>query len=208
MKKRYGFFGGCFNPVTNAHINLANLAVEKFNLDKLVFVPMGDKYQKQDLANEEHRYKMLKIATLNQEKLEVSDLELNLPHALTTLQAFQKIEEQYQDITSYFMIGADNLNKLTNSRDFEILAKNYEYIILERQGIQIKELIAENPILKRFENQFHILENNPYEKVSSTEVRNSLKNSEEQNLHTMISKEVYGYIKENQIYKNENKHKS
>ncbi len=112
MEKRYGFFGGCFNPVTNAHINLANLVLEKYNLDKVVFVPMGDKYQKQDLASEQHRFKMLKIATKNQENLEVSDIELNLPNALTMLEAFRKIKENYKDIKPYFVIGADNLIKL------------------------------------------------------------------------------------------------
>lgn len=112
MEKRYGFFGGCFNPITNAHLNLANLIVEKYNLDKLVFVPMGDKYQKLNLANERYRYEMLKIATKSQEKLEVSDIELNLPNTLTMLEAFKKIEKQYSKVKPYFIIGADNLAKL------------------------------------------------------------------------------------------------
>ena len=65
MSQRYGFFGGCFNPVTNAHIKLASQVVEKYSLDKLVFVPMGDKYQKPNLASEQTRYEMLKIAIKN-----------------------------------------------------------------------------------------------------------------------------------------------
>lgn len=197
MKKRYGFFGGSFNPVTNAHINLANLVVQQFNLDKLIFVPVGNKYQKQNLADEHHRYEMLKIATSSYEKLEVSNIELNLPYALTTLQAFQKIEEQYKDITPYFIIGADNLIKLTTLSDFEILAQNYEYIVLER-GIGTKEEITSNPILKRFETHFNILEDNPYEQISSTNVRKNLEN--ENKLNDMISKEIYEYIRKNNLY--------
>lgn len=196
----YGFFGGCFNPVTNAHINLANLVVEKYHLDKLIFVPMGDKYQKRDLVGEQHRYEMLKIATNNQEKLEVSDIELNLPYSLTMLEAFKRIEEQYKQVKPYFIIGADNLMKLIGLPDFETLVKNYEYIVIERQGIQVKEQIASNPILKRFKTHFNILEDNPYEQISSTEARKRIKGEKQTNLEEMLFKGVYKYIKEKGLY--------
>lgn len=200
MEKRYGFFGGSFNPVTNAHLNLANLIVEKYNLDKVVFVPMGDKYKKQDLISEKDRYEMLKLATKNQEKLEVSDVELNLSYALTMLQAFKKIEEKYSDVKPYFIIGADNLNKLISLPDFEILARNYEYILIKRNDIEIKEKINSNPILKRFKDHFNILEDNPYEQISSTEVR-KLINDNVLILNDMIPSEVCEYIMDKKIYK-------
>lgn len=200
MEKRYGFFGGSFNPVTNAHLNLANLIAEKYNLDKVVFVPMGDKYNKQDLISEKDRYEMLKLATNSKEKLEVSDIELNLPYALTMLQAFKKIEEKYSDVKPYFIIGADNLNKLISLPDFEILAKNYEYIVIKRNDIRIKDKISENSVLKRFKDHFNILEENPYEQISSTEVR-KLINNEDLISNDMIPSEVYEYIVNKNIYK-------
>lgn len=199
MKPRYGFFGGCFNPVTKAHINLARLVVEQYNLDKLIFVPMGDHYQKSNLANEQHRYEMLKLATKNQAKLEVSDIELNLPYNLTMLQAFQKIQENYKDVTLYFIIGADNLMKLTKLFDFEILAKNYEYIIIERD-IPIKQFFTIEPILQQYYTHFHILENNLYKQISASEVRTLLKSKKGKESCTMIPKEVYEYIKQNDLY--------
>lgn len=200
MKEKYGFFGGSFNPVTNAHLNLANLIVEKYNLDKVIFVPMGDKYNKQNLISEKDRYEMLKLATNNNEKLEVSDIELNLPYALTMLQAFKKIQEKYSDVKPYFIIGADNLNKLISLSDFEILAENYEYIVIKRNDIQINEKIASNPILRRFKDHFNILEENPYEQISSTKVRKSI-NNEILTLDDMIPDEVYEYIVNKKIYK-------
>lgn len=200
MEKKYGFFGGSFNPVTNAHLNLANLIVEKYNLDKVVFVPMGDKYNKQDLISEKDRYEMLKLATNSKEKLEVSDIELNLPYALTMLQAFKRIEEKYSDVKPYFIIGADNLNKLISLPDFEILAKNYEYIVIKRNDIRIKDKISENSVLKRFKDHFNILEENPYEQISSSKVR-KLINNEDLISNDMIPSEVYEYIVNKNIYK-------
>lgn len=199
MKKRYGFFGGCFNPVTNAHIKLANLIVEKYNLDKLVFVPMGNNYQKQDLIDENHRYEMVKCAIKPYEKLEVSNIELNLSQSLTMLQAFETIQKQYQDSENYFIIGADNLMKLIHLPDFEILAKNYQYIVIERGICTAKNEISSNPILTRFKTHFNLLEDNPYEQISSTQVRKQIQNETE--ILQMIPKEVYEYIKTNKLYK-------
>ena len=58
--KKIGFFGGSFNPPTSAHYEIVKCAKEKFYLDKVVVVPMGDKYQKKELATFEHRFNMLK----------------------------------------------------------------------------------------------------------------------------------------------------
>lgn len=200
MHKKYGFFGGSFNPVTNAHLNIAKLVQEKYNLDKIVFVPMGDHYPKLGLAKEEHRYEMLKIATRKEEKLEVSNIELNLPNSLTMLQAFEKIQKQYRGIKPYFIIGADNLNKLVGLSDFEILATNYEFIVIGRNNINIQEKFSINPILERFKAHFNILEDNPYENISATSARNALKNGNSSNISNIIPCEVKEYIRKNNVY--------
>ena len=200
MHEKYGFFGGSFNPVTNAHLNIAKLVQEKYNLDKVVFVPMGDHYPKLELAKEKYRHEMLKIATRKEDKLEVSDIELNLPNSLTMLQAFEKIQKQYKGIKPYFIIGADNLNKLVGLSDFEILATNYEFIVIGRNNINIQEKFSLNPILRRFKAHFNILEDNPYENINATSVRNALKSKNSSDISNMIPCEVEEYIKNNKIY--------
>ena len=47
--KKLGFFGGCFNPPTVAHIELIEKAIKENNLDMVYFVPMGDLYKKENL---------------------------------------------------------------------------------------------------------------------------------------------------------------
>lgn len=200
MQEKYGFFGGSFNPVTNAHLNIAKLVQEKYGLDKVVFVPMGDHYPKLELAKEEYRYEMLKIVTNKEDNIEVSDIELNLPNSLTMLQAFEKIQKQYANIQPYFIIGADNLDKLVNLDDFEILARNYQFIVIGRNSINIQEKISLNPILERFKAHFNILEDNPYENISATSVRNALKSGSNSDISNIIPHEVEEYIRKNNIY--------
>ena len=59
---RLGFFGGSFNPITKAHLNLILEAIDEYKLDKVYFVPMNDMYKKQGLLPLEYRKNMLEIA--------------------------------------------------------------------------------------------------------------------------------------------------
>ena len=184
--KKYGFFGGSFNPVTKAHVDLALEIVKMFNMDKVIFVPVGDNYNKKGLINEKHRYNMLKIATNGYKDLEISE-------------AFQKIEESYDEISKYYIIGADNLYKMILSKDLEILAQKYKYIVIQRGIIDAKEIIKSNEILKENEKNFYIMENTKHNDTSSTEVRKNLE-SGNNNLESILQKEVLNYIKKNRLY--------
>ena len=197
--KKYGFFGGSFNPVTKAHVDLALEKVKMFNMDKVIFVPVGDNYNKKGLINEKHRYNMLKIATNGYKDLEISDIELNQDRNLTTLEAFQKIEESYDEISKYYIIGADNLYKMILSKDLEILAPKYKYIVIQRGIIDAKEIIKSNEILKENEKNFYIMENTKHNDTSSTEVRKNLE-SGNNNLESILQKEVLNYIEKNRLY--------
>lgn len=197
--KKYGFFGGSFNPVTKAHVDLALEIVKMFNMDKVIFVPVGDNYNKKGLINEKHRYNMLKIATNGYKDLEISDIELNQDRNLTTLEAFQKIEESYDEISKYYIIGADNLYKMILSKDLEILAPKYKYIVIQRGIIDAKEIIKSNEILKENKKNFYIMENTKHNDTSSTEVRKNLE-SGNNNLESILQKEVLNYIEKNRLY--------
>ena len=58
---KIGIFGGCFNPPHIMHYTVANTILEKGYLDKVIFVPTGDNYDKKDLATHENRVEMLKL---------------------------------------------------------------------------------------------------------------------------------------------------
>lgn len=190
---KIGFFGGSFNPPTNAHINLAKKAIEEVKLDKVIFVPMGDYYEKQGLEKAYHRLKMLEIACSNLEinNLEVSDLEIKINKKLYAIDAFRLIEENYPNDKRYFIMGADNFARLGVWKNSEDLINKYNYIVFEREDIDLKGYIEEN---KQFEKNVRIIKNSTHKTTSSSKARENL--NEE-----MLSKEVIEYIKENFLYK-------
>ena len=46
---KIGFFGGSFNPPTIAHLDLVKKAIQKYQLDKVYFVPVNNFYKKEEL---------------------------------------------------------------------------------------------------------------------------------------------------------------
>lgn len=116
--KKIGFFGGSFNPITNAHISIAKQIIEKHDIDKVIFVPVGNHYQKSGLIEEKHRYEMIKKAIQDHNGLEVSNSELNQKKNLTMLEALNKIKREFANCYPYFIIGADNIIKMMRIRRF------------------------------------------------------------------------------------------
>lgn len=198
--KKYGFFGGSFNPVTKAHIQLALDSMKKFNLDKVIFVPVGNTYQKEGLIAEQERYHMLVLATSQEENLEVSDIELGTKTPLTTIEAFDTIKKHYQEVESYFILGADNLANMPVWYKVERLVKEFQYIVIQRKGYDIEEIIEKHTILKENKQHFHRLENLNYGMASSTVIRNYLKIKDEKAIEELLDKKVYQYIKEKGLY--------
>ncbi len=197
--KKYGFFGGSFNPVTKAHVDLAIEIVKKYNFDKVIFVPVGNHYNKEGLVNEKHRYNMLKIATEKYESLEVSDIELNQDKNLTTLEAFNKIEEKFVGIEKFYIIGGDNLYKILSSKDSNILVYNYKYIVIQRNMKEISNLIKTNKQFIENEKNFVFMENINHSQTSSTKVRKGIIEKNKK-VAEIMDERVLDYIEENRLY--------
>lgn len=199
--EKYGFFGGSFNPVTKAHVDLALEIIEKYKLDKVIFIPVGNAYVKKGLIDEQHRFNMLKIAICKYDKLEVSNIELNQSKNLTTLEAFKMIEMNYPNIDKYYIMGMDNMHKMLLSKDVDTLLRDFKYIIIERGLIESKALIKSNEYFKKNEQNFIIMENVKYGKTSSTMVRDGLQQANSK-LEDVMDENVLDYIKINKLYQN------
>lgn len=195
---RIGFFGGAFNPPTNAHINLANKALQTCKLDKVFLVPISDFYEKNDLANGIDRMNMLKIAcsSYGKKEIEPSDIELKVPKKLYAIDAFRLIDSKYSKDDIFFIMGADNFIKLTNWKESDELIEKYRYIVFERGNIDLKAYINNDDNLRKC--KIIIIQNNKYKENSSTQFRKSLNGITEQDI---VSKQVYNYIIKNDLYR-------
>lgn len=196
MKKKYAFFGGSFNPPTYGHIDLAENTVKEFGLDKLFFVPVGNNYNKKGLIDEKHRYNMLKMACENKSSLDVSDIELNSNKNFNASEVFKMIQSKYNEDEVYFVLGADNLEKMPNWDNLQELSK-YNYIILERGNKKVEDIIANNQFLRDNRNRFKIIKDQELMNISSTQLRNAINSKNIKDAEKITDKKIIDYYRNN-----------
>ncbi len=194
---RIGFYGGCFNPPTKAHIELAKKAQRECNLDKVIFVPVGDSYRKENMAKGIHRYNMLQIACSGEDNLQVSDIEIKSNKDYKAIDIFKILEEEHKNDDNFFIMGTDNLKNIPSWKESEELVGNFNYIILDRGLIEPNNIIGNNQLLNNNRERFTIIKNEEFNNCSSTEIRKQIKNEQKPE---NLDNRVYEYIKQNNIY--------
>ena len=73
---RLGVVGGTFDPMHNGHIAAAEAAIDCAELDEVVFVPTGTPpHRPPTVASSEQRLEMCRLATADDPRFSVSDVE-------------------------------------------------------------------------------------------------------------------------------------
>ena len=147
--KQILIFGGAFNPPLNSHFLLAEQILnESVNIEKIIFVPVSSNYQKADLIEATHRYQMLKLVCNNNEKLEVSNLEIESKRQLYTIETLRKFQQLYKEYEIAFITGSDNLKELSTWKKAEELVKEFKIYVLKRDKDNLEEIIRSQFIFK------------------------------------------------------------
>ena len=184
--QKLGFFGGCFNPPTIAHYELALKAIENARLDKLYFVPMGDYYKKEDLISAEDRFQMLKLMANKNSKLDVSRIQMEQKKELHAIDTFILIQKNFSNSQNFFVMGSDNFEKIGTWKNSEKLINSYDYIVLSRNNFEYEDVININS-----SEDLNI--------ISSSLVRKRI--SYGKDIDDLVTKEVKEYILKNKLYK-------
>ena len=194
--------GGTFDPIHNGHIEIAKIALSQFNLDKVIFMPIGNSYMKSDVTPSIHRYNMLKLAIEGIDKFEISDLEIKRAGYTYTKDTVAYFKENYPDDEHYFLIGTDTLFMLEKWYMPEYLFKNLIFIVAKRGDA---DSVAKAKELKeKFNADIRFMHNDIID-ISSTEIREEFDNkSYDEFNNRFFGKKVFEYIKENHLYKEMN----
>ena len=194
---RIGIFGGAFNPPHLIHRQIGIDLVKNDYLDKVIFIPVGNLYNKPGLESDINRYNMVKILIKDYPYLEVSDSEFG---KLTyTYQTLDYYKEKYPNDEIYFICSSDNLREFDTWREYKYFLTNYKAIVSSRDGDNLEEIVNEK--YPEFKNNI-ILSKLKFKDISSTEIRNRLKESRLSDFSDLLDEEVYKYIIENNLYEN------
>ena len=190
---KIGIFGGSFNPPHNMHKNIALNLIKNKYLDKVIYVPTGNKYNKRGLVNQNDRYNMVRLMIEDYDKLGVSNYEFNkLTYTYETLDYFKNI---YKNDEIYFICGSDNLKEITSWKRYNYILKNYKIIVIKRNNDDIDKII--NKLLIYSKNIIYV--NDIENSVSSTLIRENLNRNNNEYLIQNMDTKVIKYIKNNSI---------
>jgi len=135
---RIGLFGGAFNPVHNGHMAVAYAAIEKVNLDKLIFIPTGNApHKKETEISRLDRYNMLLLATDGEAKMSVSDYEIKregVNYSADTVEYFKSV---YPEDELFFIIGDDSYNQLDTWYEPHRILKSSTLLVFPREGAEV-----------------------------------------------------------------------
>lgn len=164
---KIGLFFGSFNPIHIGHLILASHMVEYSDLDQVMFVvsPQSPFKKKANLLNEYDRLELARVATEDDDRLSVSDIEFKLAHPNYTVHTLLHLEERYPNHEFVLIMGTDTVNTLPKWKNYESLIERYSLYVYPR---------PENPLEGMEEAEIHHF-NAPLMRISSSFIRESLK---------------------------------
>lgn len=199
MKKQLlAVFGGAFSPVTNAHLSLAEQIADDY-ADKIVFLPVGDKYYKSGLIPAHHRVEMLKEICKSNPRFEVSEVEVKSDKLLNTIDSLKILQEEYPEYNIMFVMGSDNLKQIHTWNNYDELMQKFYFMTIARNGDNPLKIIEENPLLFKYKDKIIVAQESVRNDGNSTYVRNLINSGK--SIRYLVPDEVYFYIQKNNLFK-------
>jgi len=185
---RIGFFGGSFDPVHIGHLSIAKQAIQDANLDLLIFCPAyhAPLREKQPLLPASIRCDMLNVIASENNRMEVSSLELDKQKTCYTYNTVQEIQEQYPTSKINLILGSDQFNRLSEWKFSKELAKLCHFLVFSRTTTHIA-----NPLISDLSYQ---LIKNELIDCSSTEIRNRIQANKP--VHNMIPTSTHNILQQ------------
>lgn len=161
---KVGLFFGSFNPVHIGHLVIANFMAENTDLQKVWFVvsPHNPLKEKKSLLKDADRLHLVRLATEDNTKFKVSDIEFKLPQPSYTIHTLTYLKEKFPQHEFVLIMGSDNLESLEKWKNYEIILRDYEIYVYSRTE-KLKTPLANHAHVKIFEV--------PVMDISSSEIR-------------------------------------
>jgi len=193
-KKKLGILGGTFDPIHMGHLVLAEQVREKFQLERVIFIPSASPPHKteQELSLADDRFEMTKLALEGNPYFFVSDIELKREGLSYTVETLRELKKLYKDSEIYFLTGSDVLNEITTWKDPEEIYKLAKIVIGVRPGFD--KFDPENHFAKK-----SIIVNITGIDISSTQIREKVSKGE--SIKYLVPLKVEEYIRKRNLYK-------
>ena len=193
-------YQGSFNPVHNAHIQIAKHVKEQFNFERIVFIPAFKPPHKPekdfDMENAMHRLNMVELAVEDYPYFDVSAIEYmrkKPSYTYDTIVQIYNIVKPKDKIN--FIIGTDAFRQIESWYKADELKKLLNFILFIREDNFDEMLFLE---LKKKGYNYSLM-TMPFMNISSSEVRERIRQGRD--ICDIVPLKTAEYIKRNNVYK-------
>ncbi len=195
MTERIGVMGGTFDPIHHGHLVAASEVADRFHLDRVIFVPTGQPWQKaqKKVSPAEDRYLMTVIATAANPQFHVSRVDIERDGDTYTVDTLTDLRAQYPDAELFFITGADALQSILTWRDWDKMFDLAQFVGVTRPGYEL----TEEMLPEARQERLHLIDV-PAMAISSTDCRERA--SQGRPVWYLVPDGVVQYINKNDLY--------
>ncbi len=188
MSARIGILGGTFDPVHNAHLAIARLALGQLDLAGILWIPTGaPAYRKPPVAPAGDRVAMLRLALAGEPRFVIDERELSPAASGYTVDTLAALKNERPGEQLVFLMGADQYGQRSAWHRWADVEALSDIAVVARPG--------SNLVANAKANIVHMA---PLP-VSASDIRARVGRGDD--IAGMVPAAVLGYIREKGLYR-------
>lgn len=188
---KIGLYFGSFNPIHIGHLIIANHFLNETEIEKIWFVvsPQNPFKQSNSLLDEYDRLHLVRLATENDNRIKVSDIEFGLPKPSYTIDTLSYLKERYPSHEFSLIMGSDSFQNFNKWKNYELIKEQHRIYIYRRNGFEIENTV----------NADIILLDAPILQISATHIRELIKSGK--SIRYLVPESVREEIETRRFYR-------
>ncbi len=198
---KIGILGGTFNPIHTGHLILAENAYDFVPLDRVLFIPSGISYLKDqdEIVSADDRIRMIEMAIAGNDHFAISTIETDREGNSYTCETLKILKEQNPSDELYFIGGADVLMTIQTWKEPQVIFQNATLLVAPRNFTETSVLEEKKHFLQDQFNASVMIMDTINLEISSSMLRDRLANGK--SIRYYVPAKVETYIHQQHLYR-------